>query len=80
MSLATINSIWIGTEPDSIHAACLRSFLLQGHRVALRAYQRPHDLPSGVELVDAARLLANRIINYSRGEASCYPQTKAASS
>lgn len=68
MSLAVINSVWIGPTLGRVHAACLRSFLRHGHRVVLHSYQRPSDVPSGVEVADAGELLpASRIIRYSRG-------------
>jgi hypothetical protein len=68
MSLATINAIWIGSKLGLIHAACLRSFVRHGHQTILHVYERPFDVPDGIELSDANELLpASQIIHYSRG-------------
>jgi len=68
MPLAVINSVWIGPTLGLVHAACLRSFVRLGHRVVLHVYERPADVPDGIELADAAELLpASKIIRYSRG-------------
>ena len=68
--LPTVNAIWIGPELGQIHAACLRSFRRQGHRVVLHCYRRPADTPADVETSDAAGLLPeDRIIRY-RGNGS----------
>lgn len=52
-----VNTIWIGGELGPIHAACLRSFVRQGHDVVLHTYARPHDTPDGVRLFDANKLM-----------------------
>ena len=54
---STINSIWIGKELGPVHAACLRSFARHGYDVVLHCYERPVDLPDGVKLFDANRLM-----------------------
>lgn len=51
------NAFWQGKRLGPIHCACLRSFLRQGHPVALHVYDEPEDVPHGVELVDASRLM-----------------------
>lgn len=56
--LPAINSVWIGKELGAVHAGCLRSFLRQGHRVTLHVFERPTDVPDGVELFDAEKLMA----------------------
>lgn len=53
----TVNAVWVGEELGPIAAACLRSFVRAGHRTRLHAYDRIRDLPTGIELVDAARIL-----------------------
>ena len=53
----TINAIWIGPILGSVHAACLRSFLRHGHEVVLHTFEAPQDLPAGVKLFDAERLM-----------------------
>jgi hypothetical protein len=55
--LPTINAIWIGPELGTLHAACLRSFLNNGHEVKLHCYDSPRDVPGGIELADANVLL-----------------------
>jgi len=66
MPLAVINSIWIGPRLGPIHAACLRSFVRLGHRTVLHVYERPDDVPVGVELADANALLPeSRMIRHS---------------
>lgn len=52
-----VNSIWIGKELGSVHAACLRSFVRHGYDVVLHCYERPTDLPEGIRLFDAAKLM-----------------------
>lgn len=52
-----VNTIWIGGELGPIHAACLRSFVREGHDVVLHSYARPHDTPDGVRLFDASKLM-----------------------
>lgn len=56
-NLPVINAIWIGRELGDIQAACLRSFLRAGHKAVLHCYTPPNDVPSGVEIANAARLL-----------------------
>jgi hypothetical protein len=56
--LAVVNSLWIGNRLGPVHAGCLRSFLRNGHRVVLHVFDRPEDVPEGVELFDAQRLMA----------------------
>lgn len=57
MPLAKIHAVWIGNHLGRVHAACLRSFVLHGHSVTLHVYQTPNDVPSGVQLADANKLL-----------------------
>ena len=65
MPLATINAVWVGPTLGRIHAACLRSFVRHGHRTVLHAYERPDDLPVGVELADASLLMpASRVVRH----------------
>jgi len=66
--LPTINAFWIGPRLGRLHAACLRSFVEQGHRVILHTYNPPpEDRPKGVEIADAAALLGrDRIIRHQK--------------
>lgn len=52
-----VNFFWHGPRMGRVHAACLRSFLRHGHRVVLHGYAPPEDLPEGVEVFDAERLM-----------------------
>ncbi len=61
-NLPTINACWIGPRMGKMHAACLQSFVRQGHRVVLHAYDPPIDCPNGVELADASKLLSRDMI------------------
>lgn len=57
MKLATINFIWIGNQLGEVHAACVRSFVRHGHKVLMHCYEEIIDLPKGVEVHDANKLL-----------------------
>lgn len=65
--LPTINAVWIGEALGAVHAACLRSFLRHGHRVVLHCFETPVDVPSGVELFNAADLMhPAEIVRYEK--------------
>jgi hypothetical protein len=65
--LPTIHSLWIGSHLGRIGAACLASFVANGHRVILHAYERPEDLPDGVELMDAnATIPRHQVIRHRK--------------
>jgi hypothetical protein len=53
----TVNFFWHGAALGQIHSACLLSFLRHGHRAVLHCYNVPQDLPDGVEVFDATRLM-----------------------
>lgn len=55
--MSLINSLWIGDRLGPLHAACLSSFVRQGHEIVLHAYGTPVDIPDGVRLFDANRLM-----------------------
>lgn len=55
--MLTVNSFWIGSELGAVHAACLRSFVRNGHDVVLHAYGKPIDTPTGVRIFDASKLM-----------------------
>ena len=40
-----------------MHAACLKSFLRAGHKTVLHCFNVPSDVPEGIEIADAAKLL-----------------------
>ena len=65
-----VNCLWIGSSLGNVHAACLRSFVLAGHRVLLHCYDVPGNVPPGVETVDASRLMPRERIVYYRSNGS----------
>jgi hypothetical protein len=75
MTLAEINTIWIGPELGSIHVACLNSFRRHGHKVTLHCYEPPKDLPKGIELADAELLLSKGRLFYDSKTGSPAPFT-----
>jgi len=54
---ADINMFWHGPVLGPIHAACVRSFLRHGHAVTMHCYERPADLPDGVAVFDARKIM-----------------------
>lgn len=63
--LPTINAFWVGPHIGKLQAACLQSFVRQGHRTVLHAYTPPSDVPKGVEVADAASIMPkDRAIAY----------------
>lgn len=65
--MLTVNSFWIGSKLGAVHAACLRSFVRNGHDVVLHAYGRPNDTPDGVRIFDANKLmLESEIISHKK--------------
>lgn len=67
-ALPTINMFWDGARLGPVHAGCVRSFLRHGHRVVMHCYAPPSDLPEGVELFDATRLMprSDLIVSHAR--------------
>lgn len=55
--MTKLNTLWIGDELGPVHTACLRSMLRNGHEVVLHSFGRPKDLPRGIELFDATKLM-----------------------
>lgn len=51
------SALWVGKELGKLHAACLRSFGAVGIPITLYVYERPIDVPSNVELADAAAII-----------------------
>lgn len=60
--MITVNTVWIGKKLGPVHAACLRSFVRNGHDVVLHAYGKPDDTPDGVRLFDANKLMGEHEI------------------
>lgn len=61
--LPTINSFWHGARIGPMAAACLNSFVRQGHPVVLHCYEPPADVPAGVAVRDAEAVLARSIVD-----------------
>lgn len=58
-TLPIIHALWVGERLGSIAKCCLQSFILRGHKVYLHAYQKINDLPNGVCLIDANKIIPN---------------------
>jgi hypothetical protein len=64
-NLPTINAFWVGPRLGPLSAACLQSFARAGHKVILHVYERPTDVPKGIEMADASLLLSrDRVIRH----------------
>ncbi|MBX8784743.1 galactosyltransferase Lgt5 [Ochrobactrum sp. GRS2] len=61
-----VNTVWIGKQLGPIHAACLRSFLRNGYDVVLHSFGVPEDVPEGVRLFDASKLMSLQEIEIFR--------------
>jgi hypothetical protein len=65
--------LWIGPALGAVERACLRSVLRQGHALALYCYAPPAGVPDGVELRDAADIVAeDRIVRHCTGSVSLF--------
>lgn len=65
-----VNAVWIGASLGDLHAACLRSFVMAGHRMRLHCYDVPSNVPAGVETFDASRLMSRDQIVYYKSNGS----------
>jgi hypothetical protein len=56
-----LHSFWLGPRLGALHVACLKSMRAVGHQVTLHVYDapgdRPEDVPDGVTVADAAKVL-----------------------
>lgn len=68
--LPQIHAIWIGHRLGPVHAACLSSFRRFGHQVFLHCYRPPEDLPEGVQIFDANRIMNPEEITRFKGTGS----------
>lgn len=53
----TVHMFWIGDKLGPVYAACIRSIMRQGHDVVMHQYSRSRDLPDGVKVFDAKKLM-----------------------
>jgi len=56
-SLACIHSLWIGDRLSPIERLTALSFMRHGHKFVLYVYREVQDVPSGVELRDANKVI-----------------------
>lgn len=64
-NLAEIHALWIGKKLGEISRCCLRSFVLRGHSVFLHTYADIEDIPEGVQVVDANKIITeDKIIKH----------------
>lgn len=56
-TLPAIHALWIGQQLGEISSACLSSFVKQGHSVHLHTYSDIHDLPKGITICDASKII-----------------------
>lgn len=56
--LAEIHALWVGKKLGPISRCCLFSFVKQGHKVFLHAYNEIEDLPEGIIAVDANLIIS----------------------
>lgn len=61
-ALPEIAMLWIGPRLSFLEQLCIQSFLEQGHHVALYAYDDVGDVPAGVEMRDASKVLQGGVI------------------
>ena len=70
------NAIWVGRALGPVHAACLSSFVAAGHKTVLHCYELPKDVPAGVEIADARRLMPeNAIVCFAKVAATRFSPT-----
>ncbi len=55
--MQTVNALWFSGDLGPVYAACLRSFVRHGHDVVLHTYECPSDLPDGIKVFDASKLM-----------------------
>lgn len=62
-----IHALWIGDTLGKISQCCLTSFIRRGHSVYLHTYGNITDLPDGVIISDANKIIPkNRIIKHKK--------------
>ncbi len=61
------HALWIGDKLPPLAKGCLMSFARLGHRVVLHSYNSFIDLPPGIEVSDAAKVLPKeRIVRHAK--------------
>lgn len=73
MALPVVASLWIGAELSWLEQLCLTSFVDHGHEVVLFTYDAVANVPSGVRIADAAKILpSEKIIRHARTGSPAY--------
>lgn len=62
-----IVSLWVGPALGDIERMCLASFIAHGHPVALYGYDLIKNMPTGVELRDASKVMSREALEQHRG-------------
>ena len=62
-------SFWFGKTLSPVEHLCIKSFLAQGHRFQLYAYDEVENLPEGCQLLDAGTVVdRERLFLYAHGD------------
>lgn len=56
-TLPVVQMFWHGPPLSRLERLCIASFVANGHRVDLYAYEEPANVPAGVQVKDAAQVL-----------------------
>lgn len=70
MTLPKIHMFWHGPPLSRLEQLCLASFVANGHPVDLYAYEEPVNVPSGVRIADAAKVLPRETLYTHRRSGS----------
>ncbi|MEO1329523.1 MAG: hypothetical protein AAFW46_07670 [Pseudomonadota bacterium] len=73
----TIATFWIGPRLRDFEHCCMRSWLAMGHPVKFFSYEPVANVPPGVELCDAERILPRRVLFDEAPELDKKPFTRA---
>lgn len=66
-NLPVIHALWIGSKLGNISRSCLRSFVMRGHEVHLHIYDHVEDVPEGITIVDANKIIpASKIFKHNK--------------
>jgi len=73
MALPDIYMLWIGTKLSPLEQCCMKSFVQNGHKVFLYAYNDFEDLPQGVTLLDASDIIEEeKVFRHRNGGLSIF--------
>jgi hypothetical protein len=65
--LPDIHMFWHGPALSRLERLCMASFVANGHTVLLHAYEPPANVPNGVTICDAAKVLPRERL-FAHGE------------